>query len=557
MTLFLLNTTIKISLIVFVALAALVLLRGRSAAVRHFVLAVALACAAATPALRLVAPAWQATAGTWLTASRAVLIDRPLAVLEEAPATEASSAVPRRTAVRWSAAAIARALGVIWMTGAAAGLFVLAVGLLRLRSIASRATRLPSGPWVDAAADIARDYGLSRPPVVLQSDPPSLLGTWGFTHAKVLLPADATGWPADRIRIVLGHELAHVRRGDWTVQVAADVLRSVYWFNPLVWIACRRLRLLSEQACDDAVLKLGVQGPDYASELIDLARAFKSDRPRLVPAAAIARPSSLERRIRAMLNGQLNRDPITRSASMAAALVLTALTVVVAGFGASAQSSFATVSGSIVDPKGRPLVGATLTLTNPQSQSKYEIKSDATGHFEFVGLPAGNYTLLYSYTGFAYLKREGIVLAGQAFQSNAVMQVGSIEETITIAASDVPPQIPIVTTAQRRAWVPKPDACAASGAGGCIVPPTKVKDVRPIYPLGGPSGQVELTAVIGTDGRVATVDVVGDGSGSAADISLSHAAATAVSQWEFTPTYLDGEPIDVRMKVHVSFVGKQ
>jgi hypothetical protein len=35
---------------------------------------------------------------------------------------------------------------------------------------------------------------------------------------------------------------------------------------------------------------------------------------------------------------------------------------------------------------------------------------------------------------------------------------------------------------------------------------------------------------------------------------LADAAASAVSQWEFTPTYLDGEPIDVRMKVHVSFV---
>jgi hypothetical protein len=86
------------------------------------------------------------------------------------------------------------------------------------------------------------------------------------------------------------------------------------------------------------------------------------------------------------------------------------------------------------------------------------------------------------------------------------------------------------------------------------VPPTKTKDVRPIYPGGGKSGGVELAAVIGADGRVSSLDVVGNGSGGPADLSLADAAAVAVNQWEFTPTYLDGEAIEVRMKVNVSFV---
>ena len=260
-----------------------------------------------------------------------------------------------------------------------------------------------------------------------------------------------------------------------------------------------------------------------------------------------------------MLNVQLNRDPITRSASIAAALVLTAVTVVVAGFGASAQSQFATVSGSIVDQKTRPLPGVTLTLSNPQSQSKYEIKSDPTGHYEFVGLPPGNYVLLFELPGFATLKREGLSLSGQSLQLNVTMQVGSLEETITVADSEASrrPQAPVTAASRMPGPAPVRSCGPNNTLGGCIVPPTKTKDVRPIYPIGGESGQVEVVAVIGTDGRVATVDVVGDGSGNAADVSLSNAAATAVSQWEFTPTYLDGEPVNVRMKVHVSFVGKQ
>jgi hypothetical protein len=104
MTLLLLNTTIKISLIVLAAMAATMVLRRRSAAVRHFVLAAALGCAAATPALRLVAPTWQATAGTWFTASRAVLIDRPLAVLDDSTTTTPRCSRARRGR-RWNTAA--------------------------------------------------------------------------------------------------------------------------------------------------------------------------------------------------------------------------------------------------------------------------------------------------------------------------------------------------------------------------------------------------------------------------------------------------------------------
>ena len=71
-----------------------------------------------------------------------------------------------------------------------------------------------------------------------------------------------------------------------------------------------------------------------------------------------------------MLNAHLNRDPLTRSASIAAALVLTAVTVVVAGFGASAQSQFGSVAGNVSDQNGRPIAGATLVLTNPAAKSE-------------------------------------------------------------------------------------------------------------------------------------------------------------------------------------------
>lgn len=246
-----------------------------------------------------------------------------------------------------------------------------------------------------------------------------------------------------------------------------------------------------------------------------------------------------------MLNVRLNREPITRRASIAATVLLAVVTVLVAGFGAAAQS-FSTVSGTLVDPFTRALPSVTVTLSNPQAQSKYEIKSDRTGHYEFVGVPPGTYVLTAEYMGFAAVKREGVVLSGQPFQQDVVMQVGSIQETITVTDTpDGPRSIPQVRAVPRG----QPAPCTGTAVGGNIKPPTKTKDVRPIYPTGATAGHVSLDARIGPDGFVTGIQSTGD-----ADPALAQAAATAVSQWEFTPTLLDCQPIEVRMRVLVNFV---
>jgi hypothetical protein len=253
-----------------------------------------------------------------------------------------------------------------------------------------------------------------------------------------------------------------------------------------------------------------------------------------------------------MLNATLNRDPITRSASIAAALVLAVVTVLVAGFGVSAQGQFATVSGTINDQNGRPIKDVRLVLSNAAAQTKNEVKSDASGHYEFVGIPAGSYELLFESAGMSSLKREGLnVAAGQAVQVNAGLKIGSLQETITVTSTldNRPP----VTGYQGVRSADKPDPCAQSNSGGCIRPPMKVKDVRPHYPAGSNGGQVNLKALIDANGLVSSVDVVDNGEGGVADPVLADAAASAVRQWEFTSTHLDGQPIEVNMNVHITF----
>ncbi len=89
-----------------------------------------------------------------------------------------------------------------------------------------------------------------------------------------------------------------------------------------------------------------------------------------------------------MLNDRINRSPLSSSVRVATAMTLAALATVVAGFTVSAQT-FASFSGAVVDQFGGAISGATVALTNEQHNQKYEVRSNAIGVFEFVGLMSG------------------------------------------------------------------------------------------------------------------------------------------------------------------------
>jgi beta-lactamase regulating signal transducer with metallopeptidase domain len=92
------------------------------------------------------------------------------------------------------------------------------------------------------AGAIREQMGIRRRVTLILGSDDCLLVTWGALRPVILLPRVAQGWREDRALVVLQHEFAHIARGDWPVQMIAEGLRAVYWFNPLFWIACRRLR---------------------------------------------------------------------------------------------------------------------------------------------------------------------------------------------------------------------------------------------------------------------------------------------------------------------------
>ncbi len=279
----LLVTAVKASIILLAALAAVGLLAKQSAAMRHWMLATAIACALLVPVLAFVVPSWRVPSVRVPDPQ----VDSRVEVSVTAVTPSDPNVEPRRNVpAPPTGAGIGPVLLTAWIAGTALALGVLLVGLARLAAIAASARPVGSGRCADLAQEVASEYGLRRPVRLLYGDHPALLVTWGLARPTVILPEAARTWPDDRLRVVLCHELAHIRRGDWGTQLAAELLRAAYWFNPFAWIACRRLRQESEQACDDAVLNAGVAGPAYAEPP---ARS----RPRLLgpPRRVVAGPS--------------------------------------------------------------------------------------------------------------------------------------------------------------------------------------------------------------------------------------------------------------------------
>lgn len=194
------------------------------------------------------------------------------------------------------------------------------LGLFGNEWLRRRSRRLNGAEWLALCASLCRKYSISRRVELLQSGSSSVPLTWGVVRPVILLPDDASCWPDRKRRLVLLHELAHIRRFDVGYQLAGRLAAVLYWFHPLVWYALYRLRLECEQACDDCVVLEGERATDYASELLDLARSMRA--PRLSICIAIARPNVLEKRLRSLFDETRSHLPVNRRNGRLLAAVL-------------------------------------------------------------------------------------------------------------------------------------------------------------------------------------------------------------------------------------------
>ena len=332
----------KSFLILAAAFLLTILCRRSAAATRHFFWLGVLVSLLALPVATILAPRWSGPA--WAGS-----------LLRLRPAPSAGNAVPALVTGRMAAAhdgnitagaprpvspeAATPALHPFswrtlvwpgWVAGVVLALLVFLGQWWKLRRI-ERAARPVRDPELFELRDsVLRELRLRRQVRLLEIQQPLMPMTWGCWRPAALLPADAAQWERERLRLVLRHELAHVRRGDCLTQTLAAMICALYWFNPLAWLAAARMRVERERACDDLVVALGQTRPsEYARHLLDIARHWSA-----APCAAlpVAKRSGLEQRLRALLDGANQHGQMTRRAGVAVVCALAAGLVALAGW---------------------------------------------------------------------------------------------------------------------------------------------------------------------------------------------------------------------------------
>lgn len=226
----------------------------------------------------------------------------------------------------------------VWAAGAMFLLARLSIGLVRAARLVRRGRAVTDRRWNVLVSLLSLKSGLEENVRVVTSPEVNVPMAWGLLDTWLVLPEGIESWPEDRRRVVVLHELAHLRRRDCCVQALARIALAIHWPNPLAWMAVRRMCSEREQACDDAVLAAGVRGTAYAHHLIDIARGLGRAGHPVRAAVAMARPSELENRVLAILDERRSRHAAGRRATSLALAAFALLIVPVASVRPSAAA---------------------------------------------------------------------------------------------------------------------------------------------------------------------------------------------------------------------------
>ena len=245
--------------------------------------------------------------------------------------TVAGSENPSRT----SLARVIPWLAPFWLAGVLAFGVRHIAGWAALRRLRRSGVCAASEFWQHELDRLATRLRVSKPVLLLESclaDTPMVLG---HLRPTILIPIGLlTGWPADQVEAILLHELEHIRRCDYLVNLCQRIAEGLLFYHPAVWWIARVIRTEREHCCDDAVVAMSGDARGYAVTLaaLELSRGFGRE-----PAVA-ATGGSLVKRIRRLLYPRGPSGPWT--SLLAAVILMAAAAMAVVAWQPTAQSPY-------------------------------------------------------------------------------------------------------------------------------------------------------------------------------------------------------------------------
>jgi TonB family protein len=576
------------ALIAVMASAALRVLRGSDPATRYAVSLLTLLAMAAVPIATGVLAYQTATAPTTVVADAAAV--SPAISSTVLPASGLTTVLARD---QWMPAIV-----LIWAVGVSLSSLHLAVSWLMVGIVRRGASRLSREAQRQLAVLAAR-LGIRRCVHIAESAHVAVPTVMGWMRPLILVPASTlAGLSPKQLEAILVHELAHVRRHDYIVNVVQSVIETLLFYHPAVWWMSRRIRAERELCCDDLVVSTSGDRLTYARALAEL----EAHRLRTPALAVAANGGDLMHRITRLLG----TAPADRSATSIGGVlaVLLALPLIVIGQAAAgARPIVPEVSAPAVMSPPEPALPATMPPVDVSRSDREADRSVDSIQSRYGTLVDRYRSVVLALAAQNAQPRE--VVPSQPSQSPAPQQGSSVDEIGVLiretqaliragrlqeasalltqleglvarlpeaprrptSAPPAPPPPPPAATPPviERAGANSAQGVAASNGdtlnplqagaplrvGGDIAPPTKIRDVRPIYPAdakdAGIQGVVILECVIDPNGNVADVKVL------RGHPSLIDAAIQAVRQWQYTTTTFGGKPVSLLMTVTVNF----
>ena len=300
-----------------------------------------------------------------------------------------------------------------WIIGIAWSILRLCHSAWRLRLL-HRLGRPAGAQQQQLLENLCDQLAVKRPVNLLVSEEVSTPISFGWRRPCILLHENVTN---DRLEFILLHELAHLQRKDWLVNLLVHAISIPFFFHPLFYLVRKRLADVREQICDGWVIQATSKRADYAQCLVDILDQC-ADRTKLALALGHRR-SQLKNRVKTILD---NGFPLNLHLSRRTGILMGGITLLLALLMSMAQImplrtvslSFAEsepkvrIRGRIVFPDGKSLPNTNLDFSLRQVRSfdgswigrrVENIQTDAEGSYELSIDHLGVYEFSVRYRG--------------------------------------------------------------------------------------------------------------------------------------------------------------
>src|SRR5829696_7675576 len=212
----------------------------------------------------------------------------------------------------------------VWIAGVSMLSLRLLTGWIWVQRLRTRGNMPAAGEWRRMATRLSRRLHITRAITLLESSLVDVPTVIGWLKPVVLLPASAiAALSPHQLEAILAHELAHIRRHDYLVNLLQTLVETLLFYHPAVWWLSRRIRIERENCCDDLAVSLCGDPVAYASALADL-ESLRSETGPTHHIAMAATGGALLQRVRRLLgapSSHSGRGPAWLAGSAALLLI--------------------------------------------------------------------------------------------------------------------------------------------------------------------------------------------------------------------------------------------